>query len=98
MLHVKQHVVVKVYGEKMTFRFFVAEILYGPDEDGDHKVKFMKSSSKIKQGFYFPEDEDLVGAKRSDIVLLLEPPTAISTTKRLASVFKFTTNISKYGL
>ena len=82
----------------MTFRFFVAEILSGPDEDGYYKVKFMKSCSKIKQGFYFPEDEDLTNAKRSDIVLLLEPPTAISTTKRLAGVFKFTTNMSKYGL
>ena len=81
----------------MTFRFFVAEILSGPDEDGNYEVKFikfMKSSSKIKQDFYFPEDEDLASAKRSDIVLLLEPRTAISTTKHLADVFKFTTNMS----
>ena len=83
VLHVRQYVVVKVYGEKMIFRFFVAEILSGPDEDGDYKVKFMKSS-KIKQGFYFPEDKDLASAKRSDIMLLLEPPTAISTTKSLS--------------
>ena len=57
----------------------------------------MKSSSKIKQVFYFPEDEDLASAKRSNIMLLLKPPTAISTTKSLAGVFKFTTNMSKYG-
>ena len=98
VLHVRQYVVVKVYGEKMTFWLFVAEILSGPDEDRDYEVKFMKSSSIIKQGFYFPEDEDLASAKRSDIVLLLEPPTAISTTKCLAGVFKFTTNMSKYRL
>ena len=98
VLHIRQYVVVKVYGEKMTFRFFVAEILSGPDEDGDYEVKFMKSSSKIKQGFFFPEDEDLASAKRSDIVLLLEPQTAISTTKHLAGEFKFTTKMSKYEL
>ena len=71
----------------MIFRFFVAEILSGLDEEGDYEDKFMKSSSKIKQGFYFPEDEDFASAKRSDIMLLLEPPTAIFTTKRLAGVF-----------
>ena len=98
VLHDRQYAVVKVYGEKMTFWFLVAEILSGPNEDGDYEVKLMKSSSKIKQGFYFPEDEHLASAKRSDIVLLLELPTAISTTKRLAGVFKFTTNMSKCGL
>ena len=56
VLHVRQYMVVKVYGNKRTFQFFVAEILSGPDEDGDYEVKFMKSSSKIKQGFYFLND------------------------------------------
>ena len=64
VLHVRHYVVVKVYGEKMTFRFFVAEILSGPDEDGDYEVKFMISSSKIKQGFYFPKMKTLLVQKK----------------------------------
>ena len=80
----------------MIFQFFVAQILSGLDDDGDYEIKFIKSSSKIKQGFHFPEVHDLASAKRSDIALLLESPTPISTTKRLAGVFKFVTNLSRY--
>ena len=39
----------------------------GPNDDGDFEVNFMKRSNKIKNGFVFPEIEDLASATKKKL-------------------------------
>ena len=47
-----------------SYKNFIAQIISRPDEDNDYEVKFLKRSSKIKDGFVFPKK-----------LILLQPPT-----------------------
>ena len=61
-------VVVKIYCTLQNFKKFIAQIVDGPDEENDYKVKFMKRSLKVKDGFIFPEIEELASILHDDIV------------------------------
>ena len=46
-------------------------------------------SSKIKNGFLFPEDEDAASVELNDIVQVLPKSFPVATTKRPCGTFKF---------
>ena len=59
-LGVNDFVVVKVYSLDSKWRYFTAQMMDGPDEDGDFEAFFfffffLKRSMKIKDGFFHPE-------------------------------------------
>ena len=64
----------------------------------DWLKRFCRRNNNLSLQLYFPEEEDHGSVKRNDIVMTLPPPTPISTTKRLASLFKFSTDLSKHEL
>ena len=73
---------------------FIGKLISGPDEDQDFEISFLERSKKIKNGFVFPEVEDLASIARKDIERVLPPPCAAAQTKRLCGVLKFDVNLS----
>ena len=61
-------VVAKVSCTPKIFKNFIAQIIDGPDEDNDYKVKSLKRSSKIIDGFIFPKVEELALISHDGIV------------------------------
>ena len=53
---------------KIAHKNFIRKICYGPDDNGDYVVNFIRRSEKIKHGFQFPEDEDTASVELNDIV------------------------------
>ena len=69
------YVVCKVHSEANTsHHFFIGKIIFGPYEEGDCEVKFLQSSRKIKNGFIFPEKEDIASISRNDMTRRLSAP------------------------
>ena len=64
----------------------------------DWLKRFCRRNSNLSLQLYFPEEEDHDSVKRNNIVMTMPPPTPISTTKHLASLFKFSTDLSKHEL
>ena len=52
---------------------FIGKLISGPDEDQDFEISFLERSKKIKNGFVFPEVEDLASIARKDIERVLPP-------------------------
>ena len=50
-LEVNGYVLVKVYSLDSDWKIFLAQIIDGPDEDGDSEAIFLERSMKIKDGF-----------------------------------------------
>ena len=75
--------VAKVYWTSKNFKNFIAKIIDGPDEDNDYEVKFLKRLLKVKDGFMFPEVEELALVSQDDIVCVLPVPQPIAKTTRL---------------
>ena len=46
---------------------FIGKLVSGPDEDEDFEISFLERSRKIKNGFVFPEMEDLASIGKKDI-------------------------------
>ena len=70
-------VVTKVFSHK-SYKNFIAQIISGPDEDNNYKVKFLKRSSKVKDGFVFPEEVDLASTSHKDSVCVLLSPSPVA--------------------
>jgi len=45
--------------------FFIGKIISAPDEEGNCDVKFLQRFRKIKNGFTFPEKEDIASVSRN---------------------------------
>ena len=90
--------VAKVFSQGKNWKNFVAQVVAGPDNDGDFDVKFMKRSCNIKYGFIFAEVEDLASIKLQDIVKVLPKPLPIAATKRLSGIYKFQINLDLLGV
>ena len=73
---------------------FIGKLVSVPDEDEDFEISFLERSRKIKNGFVFPEMEDLASIGKKDIEKILPPPHAGAQTKRLCGVMKFNVNLS----
>ena len=73
---------------------FVGKLLSGPDEEEDYEISFLQRSNKIKNGFVFPEQEDLASISKQDIDKILPPPRPVAQTKSLCGVFTFVANLS----
>ena len=73
---------------------FIGKLVGGPDEDEDFEISFLEGSRKIKNGFVFPEMEDLASIGKKDIEKILPPPHAGAQTKRLCGVMKFNVDLS----
>ena len=73
---------------------FIGKLVSGPDEDEDFEISFLERSRKIKNGFVFPEMEDLASIGKKDIEKILPPPHAAAQTKRLCGVMKFNVDLS----
>ena len=73
---------------------FVGKLLSGPDEKEDYEISFLQRSNKIKNGFVFPEQEDLASISKQDIDKILPPPRPVDQTKRLCGVFTFVANLT----
>ena len=93
-----RYVIVKVFSVDGNFRHFVGLLLNGPDEEDDYEIKFLKRSKQIKNGFVFPDVDDLATAIKSDIVQILSPPSSAAATKHLANALKFDINLARYGI
>ena len=73
---------------------FVGKLLSGPDEEEDFEISFLQRSNKIKNGFVFPEQEDLASISKQDIDKILPLPRPVAQTKRLCGIFTFVANVS----
>ena len=73
---------------------FIGKLISGPDEVQDFEISFLERSKNIKNGFVFPEVEDLASIARKDIERVLPPPCAAAQTKWLCDVLKFDVNLS----
>ena len=91
-------VIVKVYSLDNKCKNFVAQIISGPDEDGDFGASFLKRSTKLKNGFFYPEIEDLASIEFLDVIKVLPQPLPIATIKRLAGIIKLDANICTFGV
>ena len=88
----------KVYSNANKYRNFVDQSIRRPDADNDYEVKFLKRLPKIKNGFLFPETEDLASVNHNDLVCILEPPSPVATTSRLSHVFKFSKDLVQFNI
>ena len=77
---------------------FVVQVISGPDEENDYEVTFMKSSSKVKNAFVFPEHEDLASCSHNDFVCTLSSPSPVAQTSRLSNIFKFQENLALFSI
>ena len=98
VVQLEDFVVAKVFSQGKNWKNFVAQVVAGPDKDGDFDVKFMKRSCNIKYGFIFPEVEDWASIKLQDIVKVLPKPLPIAATKRLSGIYKFQINLDLLGV
>ena len=75
---------------------FIGKLVSGPDEDEDEdfEISFLERSRKIKNGFVFPEMEDLASIGKKDIEKNFSPPHAAAQTKRLCGVMEFNVDLS----
>ena len=64
-------------------KILIELVLRGPDDDSDFKVTFLERSNKIRNGFVFPDTEDVVSAKRSGIVSVLSETSCVVVHKGL---------------
>ena len=55
---------------------FIGKLVSGPDEDEDFEISFLERSRKIKNGFVFPEMEDLASHWQKRFEKILPPPHA----------------------
>ena len=90
-------IVTKVFSNKRS-KNFIAQIIGGPDKDNDYEVKFMKRSSKVRNGFIFPEEDDLASTSYKDLVCVLTQPSPVAHTSRLSNIFKFSENLASYNI
>ena len=58
------------------------------------RIRILKRSKKIFNGFVFPEMEDLASIARKDIEMVLPPPCAAAQTERFCLVLKFDSDLS----
>ena len=56
-LEVNGFVLVKVHSLDSEWKNFLAQIIDGPDEDGDSEAIFLKRSLKIKDGFFIQKSK-----------------------------------------
>ena len=75
-----------------TFKLLLRQSAYPEDEN--FEISFLERSRKIKNGFVFPEMEDLASIGKKDIEKILPPPHAAAQTKRLCGVMKFNVDLS----
>ena len=94
----KTFVIAKVYSNAKKSRNFIAQNISGPNVDHDYEGKFLKKSSKIKNGFVFPEKDDLASVNHDDLICVLDPPSPVASTPRLSQIFKFSANILKFDI
>ena len=64
----------------------IGKLVSGPDVGENFKIGFLERSRKIKNGFVFPEMEDLAFNGKKNIEKILPPPHAAAQTKRLCGV------------
>ena len=64
----------------------------------DWLKRFCRRNNNLSLQLHFPKKEDHGSVKRNNIVMTMPPPTPISTTKRLTSLLKFSTYLSKHEL
>ena len=76
-------IVTKIYCTSQNFKKFIAKIVDGPD-----KVKYTKSSLKVKDGFTFSKIEELASILHDEIVCVLPMPKPVTFTARLSGIFK----------
>ena len=65
---------------------FIGKLVNGPDKDKDFEISFLERSRKIKNGFVFPEMEDLASIGKKILKKFFPPPHAAAQTKRLCGV------------
>ena len=90
--------VAKVYSCANFSKHFIAKVVTGPDIDNDYEVKFMKLSNKVKNGFIFPEIDDIASVSYNDIACVLSNPSPVAQNARLSNIFKFSDNLTKYNI
>ena len=64
-------VIANVHTAAKKCKKFIGKLVSGPDEDEDFEISFLERSRKIKNGFVFPEMEDLASIGKKDIEKLL---------------------------
>lgn len=76
--------------------YFVGKILnvYNCEE---YEISYLRKSSKITNGFHFPDVPDIHMVLKTDIVMVLDHPIQISN-KRLASYYKFEINFENMDI
>ena len=73
---------------------FIEKLVSETDEDEDFDISSLERLRNIKNGFVFPEMEDLASIGKKDIEKILPPPHAAAQNKRLCGVMKFEVNLS----
>lgn len=95
-LEVGDYVIAKVHilGKNDQSKKFIGKISKGPDHDGDFEITYLERSKKIKNGFIFPDEQDMASIARKDILKKLSKPQPVAQTKRLSGVLRFSEDIS----
>ena len=58
----------------------------------------MKLSNKVKNGYIFPEIDDIASVSYNNITCVLSNPSSVAQTARLSNIFKFSDNPTKYNI
>ena len=61
-----------------------------------YEIKFLQRSRKLKNGFIFPEIEDIACVSANDIVRVLPQPKPAAQTKRPSSALYFAVDLKYY--
>ena len=60
--------------------------------------QFIKLFNKVKNGFIFPEIDDIASVSYNDIAFVLSNPSPVAQTARRSNIFKFSDNLTKYNI
>ena len=73
ILKCRDFVIANVHTAAGKWKKFIGKLVSGTDEDEDFKISFLKRLRKIKNGFIFPETEDLASNGKKDIEKKFSP-------------------------
>ena len=93
-IYLNCYVVAKVNTDRNSFKKFVGQVVAGPDEDEDYAISFLVRSRRFKNGFFFPESEDVASVAKQEILKILPTPYPVSTTQRLSKLVRFPVDLS----
>lgn len=86
------------FKKKANIIYYVGKILQQKNYKNEFEVNFLRRSTKSRNSFVFPVEEDIGLVLESDIKLILSKYLVLGQTKRQQSLIKFEINLSMYDV